>query len=142
MAGTVGFDQDAFTKLLSGEQSWALLYLPASLCPCRDRGSSSPSPKCTNCDGYGYTWRAPETREVSESFYAGSETKPAVVSYGVPEDRELVSVTDENGTAYGATLDDGVVVFGEEEPNRGDRFNRHLPRARDRPGVRDQPQRP
>ena len=122
MSGTVPFDQDAFTRLLSGEQSWALLYFPATLCPCRDRGSNSPTPACKNCLGYGYTWTSPAVREFSESFYAGSETKPAVISYGVPEDRELRSVVDENGTTYDATLDDGLVIFGEEEPERGTRF--------------------
>ncbi|QWK23118.1 hypothetical protein [Thermus antranikianii] len=86
--GNITFHLEHFDELLNGEQSWRLLYLPATVCPCRDRATGSPQPDCPRCRGYGFVWEPPEVREWEETFYRGSATRPEVLPHGAARGRD------------------------------------------------------
>lgn len=122
--GTLDFDVEKFTELLSGRQTYQFLYFPALLCPCRNRSDGSPDRECTNCHGLGYTWSDPPTRTVVQEFYAGSVKKPAIIEHPWLPNDALTSVTlsSEPDDPLDARLDNGHVVFDSDPPEEGDLF--------------------
>lgn len=119
---SIGFDNRRFQRLLSGKQAWTMLYLPAAICPCRDRQTGSPRKDCPVCDGYGFTWQSPPVEEWSETFYAGSERRPPVLRYLHLKPEDLLEVKDQNGIVYPAQLEEGRVVFTGAAPETGTAF--------------------
>ncbi|GAA6747481.1 hypothetical protein [Thermus brockianus] len=112
------FHLEHFDELLNGEQSWALLYLPARACPCRDRATGSPQPTCPRCRGYGFTWEPPPRVEWTLTFHRGSAARPeALPRHLRPE--EVMAVWDEEGRSYAIALEDGQIRFVGEAPPEG-----------------------
>ncbi|PZA08309.1 hypothetical protein [Meiothermus sp. Pnk-1] len=119
---TLGFDNRRFRELLSGQQAWTLLYLPAAICPCRDRQTGSPSKNCPVCAGYGFTWQSPPLEEWSERFYMGSIRRPPVLRYKHVKAEDILEVRDEQGTVYPFQLEAGRIVFPTLSPPVGAAF--------------------
>ncbi|BDG27198.1 hypothetical protein TthSNM66_18340 [Thermus thermophilus] len=120
--GTIQFHLEHFDELLNGEQSWRLLYLPATVCPCRDRATGSPQPDCPRCRGYGFVWEPLEVREWEETFYRGSTTRPEVLPTTVRTE-DVVRVVGEGDREYQVALEeDGRIRFVGDEPAHGEAY--------------------
>lgn len=120
-ARTQAFDLEQFNDLLSGAQSWRLLYLPAEICPCRSAVNGAPQRDCPLCHGAGFTWQPPPEITVTERFWQGSQTRPPRLAHPV---RTLLRVTDCSGNVYPeAQIDDtGRVRFPGSAPEEGEEF--------------------
>lgn len=107
---SIPFQNERFTDVVTGEQSWQLVYLRASICPCRNPKDGTPTRACPHCHGYGYTWAQPQSRTVVETFYAGSTTRPARLAYSFVSAESITSVETSAGQTIGWTLTDGIVI--------------------------------
>lgn len=97
-------DPAKFEELLSGPQSWRMIYLKAHICPCRSAQTGAPQSNCPACSGSGYTWQSPASNTRKETFYSGSQTKPAKI----PPEAAVTAVSTE-GAALEYTLEGGIV---------------------------------
>lgn len=118
------FDLNRWDELCSGSQSWRLLYLKATICPCRHPSDGSPSKNCTRCKGLGFTWADLPPQTVRVGFYQGSETVPPILADRNIRTADLEAVTDEDGNSYpDAQVDpEGQIVFPTTRPAHAREF--------------------